>query len=88
VKKLTFYRSELETWCEVVERGVREGLDLNGIWEVLKEQDPLLRLSLDDDGRRRIAIPNIMGLIEYTKWKMKEESEQSSGSSKRSISNH
>jgi hypothetical protein len=38
VKKLTFYREELETWVEVVESGVREELDLNGIWERLKEQ--------------------------------------------------
>lgn len=88
VKKLTFYRSELETWCEVVERCVREGLNLNGIWEVLKEQDPLLRLSLDDDGKRRTAIPSIMGLIEYTKWKIKEETEHISTSSKQNIRNH
>ncbi len=74
VKKLSFYKGELETWGEVVESGVREGLDLNGIWELLKEQDPLLRLSLDgDDSKRRTAIPNIIGLIEYTKWKIKEE---------------
>ena len=74
VKKLTFYKGELEIWGEVVENGVQEGLDLNGIWELLKEQDPLLRLSLDgDDGRRSAAIPNIMGLVEYTKWKIKEE---------------
>jgi glyoxylase-like metal-dependent hydrolase (beta-lactamase superfamily II) len=83
VKKLTFYRGELETWVEVVESGVREGLDLNGIWELLKEQDPLLRLSLDDDdSRRRTAIPNIIGLVEYTKWKLKEEATHASASNK------
>jgi glyoxylase-like metal-dependent hydrolase (beta-lactamase superfamily II) len=74
VKKLTFYRSELKTWIEVVEMGVREGLDLNGVWELLKEQDPILRLSINgDDSRRRMAIPNIIGIIEFTKWKLKED---------------
>ncbi|MGD0805072.1 MAG: MBL fold metallo-hydrolase [Candidatus Bathyarchaeia archaeon] len=79
VKKLVFYRGELQTWGEVVGRGVKEGLDLNGIWELLKEQDPILRLSLDEDGNRRTtAIPNIIGLVEYTKWKLKEEVAKSS----------
>jgi glyoxylase-like metal-dependent hydrolase (beta-lactamase superfamily II) len=79
VKKLVFYRGELQTWGEVVGRGVKEGLDLNGIWELLKEQDPLLRLSLDEDGNRRMtAIPNIIGLVEYTKWKLNEEVAKSS----------
>jgi len=75
VKKLTLYRSELVVWDEVIEGGVREGLDINGIWELLKEEDPILRLSLgDDDGRRRTAYPNIVGLMEYAKWKIREES--------------
>jgi glyoxylase-like metal-dependent hydrolase (beta-lactamase superfamily II) len=72
-KKLRFYKEELETWNGVVESGVKEGLDINGVWELLKEQDPILRLSLgEDDSRRRTAIPNIIGLMEYTKWKIKE----------------
>ncbi len=79
VKKLTFYRGELSLWAEVVERGVREGMDLNGVWELLKEQDPILRLSAeDDDSRRRAAVPNIVGLMEYVKWKLKEEAAKSS----------
>jgi glyoxylase-like metal-dependent hydrolase (beta-lactamase superfamily II) len=74
-KKLRFYREELETWNEVVESGVREGLDANGVWELLKERDPILRLNLEeDDSRRRTAFPNIIGLMEYTKWKLREES--------------
>jgi glyoxylase-like metal-dependent hydrolase (beta-lactamase superfamily II) len=73
-KKLRFYREELQTWNEVIEKGVRERLDRNGIWELLKEQDPILRLSLEEDGsRRRTAMPNIIGLMEYTKWKLKDE---------------
>jgi glyoxylase-like metal-dependent hydrolase (beta-lactamase superfamily II) len=72
-KKLRFYKEELETWNEVVEAGVKEEMDRNGVWELLKERDPILRLSLDeDDSRRRTAIPNIIGLMEYTKWKIKE----------------
>ena len=79
VKKLGFYREELQTWAEVVEKGVKEGMDHNGVWEMLKEQDPILRLSLDeDDSRRRTAMPNIIGLMEYTKWKLKEEAAKSS----------
>ncbi len=79
VKKLGFYKGELETWAETVERGVREGMDLNGVWEMLREQDPILRLSAEgDDSRRRTAIPNIIGLVEYTKWKLKEEAAKSS----------
>jgi glyoxylase-like metal-dependent hydrolase (beta-lactamase superfamily II) len=79
VKKLTFYKGELQTWIEVVERGVKEGLDLNGIWELLIEQDPILRLSVDeDDSKRRTAIPNIIGLVEYTKWKIKDEVDKTS----------
>jgi len=74
VKNLSFYRGELQLWAEIVERGVREGLDLNGIWEMLKEQDPILRLSVEeDDSRRSAAFPNIVGLVEYMKWRLKEE---------------
>jgi glyoxylase-like metal-dependent hydrolase (beta-lactamase superfamily II) len=79
VKKLTFYRGELVVWAEVIENGVREGMDLNGIWELLKEEDPILRLSLgDDDSRRRTAVPNIVGLMEFAKWKIREESAKTS----------
>ena len=40
-KKLRFYREELQTWNEIIEKGVKEGLDRNGIWESLKKQDPI-----------------------------------------------
>ena len=61
-----------------VERGRRErsqgGTGPQRHLGALKEQDPILRLSLDeDDSRRRTAMPNIIGLMEYTKWKLKEE---------------
>jgi hypothetical protein len=61
-----------------VETGVKDGLGVNDMWVLLKEEDPILRLAAEDDvNRKRMAIPNIVGLIDYAKWKLKDKAEKS-----------
>jgi len=77
LKKLVFYKEQLELWHKVVETGVKDGLDVNDLWVLLMEEDPILRLAAEDDAnRKRMAIPNIAGLIDYAKWKLKDKADK------------
>ena len=77
MKKLVFYKEQLELWHKVVETGVKDGLDVNDLWVLLMEEDPILRLAAEDDAnRKRMAIPNIAGLIDYAKWKLKDKADK------------
>ncbi len=71
VKKLVFYREQLALWSSVVEAGVKEGLGMTEIWDRVRQEDPVLRLAEETDPARvRAAMPNLVGLVEYAKWKL------------------
>jgi glyoxylase-like metal-dependent hydrolase (beta-lactamase superfamily II) len=74
-KKLIFYREQLVQWSTATQKGLEEGLDLQGIWLMLKDDDPILRLANEENAERmrRAAIPNLLGFVEFYKWKRREE---------------
>ena len=42
---------------------------------MLKDDDPILRLANEENAERmrRAAIPNLLGFVEFYKWKRREE---------------
>ena len=42
---------------------------------ILKDEDPIIRLASEENAERmrRAAVPNLIGFIEFHKWRIREE---------------
>jgi len=74
VKKLKLYREQLRLWDEVVTKAVSEGRNIAEIYEQLKEEDPMLRLTLEAErSDSSVFYSSIVGFVEYAKWMLKSQ---------------
>jgi glyoxylase-like metal-dependent hydrolase (beta-lactamase superfamily II) len=74
VKKLKLYREQLRLWDEVVTKAVNEGRNIAEIYEQLKEEDPMLRLTLEAErSDSSVFYSSIVGFVEYAKWMLKSQ---------------
>jgi glyoxylase-like metal-dependent hydrolase (beta-lactamase superfamily II) len=74
VKKLKLYREQIRLWDEVVTKAVSEGRNIAEIYEQLKEEDPMLRLTLEAErSDSSVFYSSIVGFVEYAKWVLKSQ---------------
>jgi len=73
VKKLKLYREQVRLWDGVVTKAVSEGRNIAEIYEQLKEEDPMLRLTLEAErSDSSVFYSSIVGFVEYAKWVLKD----------------
>lgn len=65
--RLRDVRDRIRLWFKVAMEGVKEGLNLRGIYERLMLEDPGLSLSGGEEARRAVY-QSLTGFVEYCKW--------------------
>jgi glyoxylase-like metal-dependent hydrolase (beta-lactamase superfamily II) len=74
VRKLRLYREQLILWDRIVTEAVGEGRNMAEIYERLKDNDPMLRLTLEAErSDSSVFYSSIVGFVEYAKWVLKSQ---------------
>ncbi len=74
VKKLKLHREQVMLWDGIVTKAVSEGRNIAEIYEQLKEEDPMLRLTLEAErSDSSVFYSSIVGFVEYAKWVLKSQ---------------
>ncbi len=74
VKKLRLYREQVILWDRIVTEAVGEGRNMAEIYERLKDNDPMLRLTLEAErSDSSVFYSSIVGFVEYAKWILKSQ---------------
>jgi len=74
VRKLRLYREQVILWDSIVTRAVGDGRNMAEIHERLKDNDPMLRLTLEAErSDSSVFYSSIVGFVEYAKWVLKSQ---------------
>jgi glyoxylase-like metal-dependent hydrolase (beta-lactamase superfamily II) len=74
VRKLRLYREQVILWDRIVTEAVGEGRNMAEIYERLKDNDPMLRLTLEAErSDSSVFYSSIVGFVEYAKWVLKSQ---------------
>jgi len=74
VRKLRLYREQVILWDSIVTRAVGDGRNIAEIHERLKDNDPMLRLTLEAErSDSSVFYSSIVGFVEYAKWVLKSQ---------------
>jgi glyoxylase-like metal-dependent hydrolase (beta-lactamase superfamily II) len=74
VRKLRLYREQVILWDRIVTEAVDEGRNMAEIYERLKDNDPMLRLTLEAErSDSSVFYSSIVGFVEYAKWILKSQ---------------
>lgn len=73
VKKLESHKRQILLWSRIVEECLSEGLELEEIYQRIREEDPMAKQvgRFSAERRERSSLINLIGFVEYFRWMKK-----------------
>jgi len=71
---LKHYREQVDRWAKISLKGVDEGLNLQGLYKKLIEEDPEVKAAVGESEEAKSTVyGSLVGFYQYAKWVRKNQ---------------